>query len=71
MLLVFVGVVLGCMWLLCVEMLGLGSVGVGMVGMFDDGGDCCVGMYCRCWLGGCWLFVLIVSFEVGLRTGSS
>ena len=35
-------------------------VGVGMVGMLCGCGDCCVDVYCRCWLCGCWLFVLIV-----------
>lgn len=59
-LLVFVVVVLGCMWLLCVYVVLVWVVGVGMVGMLDGCGDCCVGMYCRCWLGGCWLFMLIV-----------
>ena len=56
-LLVFVVVVLCCMWLLCDDMVLVWVVVVGMVGMLDGCGDCCVGMYCRCWLGGCWLFM--------------
>ena len=37
----------------------VGDVCYDMFGMLDGYGDCCVGMYCRCWLGGCWLFVLL------------
>ena len=53
-------VVLVCMWCWMVVVGSLWVVGVGMVGMLCGCGDCCVDVYCRCWLCGCWLFVLIV-----------
>ena len=38
----------------------VGDVCYDMFGMLDGYGDCCVGMYCMCWLGGCWLLLSLI-----------